>query len=723
MGVRGLTTYINKHENTFLKQYYLHDCLLVIDGHSLSAQLFTAINCFAAFGGDYDKYAARVRVFFQQLKRCNVTSYVIFDGGYVKGKLRTAHSRLRSKIYGASRLDPVTQSSLKIFPLFLRDVFKNVLDELQILYTVCELEADDEVAAMARRLDCPVLSYDSDFFIYNVKYIPYHTIETKAVSIRVDGEKRVAIECKIYKIKYFIEHIGDITEDIMPLLATLLGNDFVQKKVFNKFFSQLKLPKGKNKMNEQQRSIQAVIKWLKNETLDSAIEKVIGRVRKAQKRKVYFIIKNSIDGYNRKYCRSLKYFGLDTTEINDGTKIKEYDYNDSDDNSEVSSSSSENGSEESEDALSIKGEEIPDEISTLPDWFVDGIRNRLIPQTYINLYIHHTYFCSPQAEDHEQDDSFLCVLKLLRYAFDILTNYEFDDFIYVSRDKVEYRRITVGREYAIGNPYEDTEPILSVLERMPSYFSHFLKENFPNLDVTVLDCLPETYRLFMLSILWWAKECRISEAQVYSLLLCYIMLDVIDVRVGMHRNHNFFNTKYSKKIVELKKLPVKPLDLEELYLNKNRILYEDSLLAASQLLAYFEIDGEIRKKPRSYDRSRMHIFAQFQCCLQQFIYLNTLCDMPYKNCKIFKCFNGTFVYNVSKKLDQQTDVFNFIENYMLKGSHTVLLYFRSLCKVYDQCIKKLNIVVPKVLGKNCKQKKKRNNASVVDGEFEFEVFI
>jgi len=37
----------------------------------------------------------------------------------------------------------------------------------------------DDLSALARKLNCPVLSYDSDFYIHNVKYIPLITLTVK----------------------------------------------------------------------------------------------------------------------------------------------------------------------------------------------------------------------------------------------------------------------------------------------------------------------------------------------------------------------------------------------------------------------------------------------------------------------------------------------------------------------------------------------------------------
>lgn len=60
MGVRGLTTFINRNENYYMDNYVLPpNSVLVLDGESVAANIFTQYlrvrNTF--FGGDYEIYA------------------------------------------------------------------------------------------------------------------------------------------------------------------------------------------------------------------------------------------------------------------------------------------------------------------------------------------------------------------------------------------------------------------------------------------------------------------------------------------------------------------------------------------------------------------------------------------------------------------------------------------------------------------------------------------
>jgi len=274
MGVKGLTSYINQNSHRYLTAYELHNCSLVIDGNNLACQIYKWYGPhFSAYGGDYDKYSESVATFFRALKQCNVTAYVIMDGGYERRKLKTVHRRLRQKIKAVAKCTPSPQNDIEVFPVLLKHAFKDVLRKLSISFAQCDFEADDEIAAVARKLGCPVLSYDSDFFIYNVPYIPFSTCEVGVKKRKENGNDVNFIKCKIYHVEGLVKHFGGLDSSLLPLMAVLLGNDYVKGSVFKNFFLNMKLPSSK-KMSPQQRKIAEVIEWLKKETVESALIKV-----------------------------------------------------------------------------------------------------------------------------------------------------------------------------------------------------------------------------------------------------------------------------------------------------------------------------------------------------------------------------------------------------------------------------------------------------------------
>lgn len=733
MGVRGLTTYVNSNKQLLLRRHSLHDTNLVIDGYSLCFQLYITARCLSAFGGDYDRFAAYVKNFLKSLKKCNVSCYVLFDGSLETRKLKTAYSRIRSKIKQAAKVDAVTQSGLHIFPLLLSDVFKQILEEMNIPYTVCEFEADDEIAAMARHLNCPVLSQDSDFYIYNVIYIPLDTVDRNPFPKEQNGTRFYALDCQIYMATHLTESFEGLKEEMLPLFATLLGNDYVKKKEFKNFFSHLKLPKGKGR-NEQQRSIHTLLKWLQNETLETAIDKIVGRVKKTAKKRILKIIIKSIEGYTRTHCQSLQYFNVaqDVTSdekvimnlkdlsINIGPddeddSAKEFNADDNNDDDGSSSDTSESSCDKHFESV------IPENQNTeLPEWYCDRVRQKIIPQTYMSIYNLKIHLLTPQSEDYTDEDASLSTINFLRYAFDILTDYSQENLVFVSRDNnCHYKRILVGPEHSIARPVEKSYGELSVQE-LRVYFKHFVEVKFPSLDMSVVESLPSDFHLVMLSILWWVADCSVPNAFIHSLFVTYVMLNVIDEKTGTFRGHKLFNSNMAAKLKELRKRP-KAINKDVVLLNKNKVTYEDSLIAASVLLQHFDVSLEIQKRPRIFDTKRMHKFAQFQCILEHFICLNSLSGNPYTKTPISKFLNGTFAYNIAVLLDRQTDPIAFMERYLI-GADTVLSFYKSLCQVYDQCAEQLGLSASNSMFVKKKQRKKVH-PTFLKNFLESEVFI
>lgn len=70
-----------------------------------------------------------------------------------------------------------------------------------------------------------------------------------------------------------IYSIGHQDASIFPLLGTLLGNDYADGRLFENVFSQIHLPKNKS-MTDQHRKLQGLLEWLKDQTVEDAIDLV-----------------------------------------------------------------------------------------------------------------------------------------------------------------------------------------------------------------------------------------------------------------------------------------------------------------------------------------------------------------------------------------------------------------------------------------------------------------
>lgn len=338
MGVRGLTAYVASHAEHYLKPYELHDTSLVIDGDNLACNLYKDVSgIYSAFGGDYDDFYRGVLRFFALLAECRVTPFVLMDGGYQSHKMYTVVQRMRNKISVIKRINPA--GSVTIFPPMLKEVFVDALHDMRIPVMRCLFEADDELASLGRALNCPVLSYDSDFYIHDVGYIPLVTlilkVHTKFLSsadiksimtkkmqrssnaksnersLRKCEMKKLKkhtrnhvilsakslnncaiakesrsetptfykyLQCCIYRNQNFMSK-DSLGPEKLPLLASMLGNDYISRSSFRSFYMHGLGKLGHStKPKNKQRRILKVMKWLRHETMETAMEKILSRV-------------------------------------------------------------------------------------------------------------------------------------------------------------------------------------------------------------------------------------------------------------------------------------------------------------------------------------------------------------------------------------------------------------------------------------------------------------
>lgn len=83
-------------------------------------------------------------------------------------------------------------------------------------------EADAEIASLANALECPVLSNDSDFFIFDVLggFIPLRSFKWQ----------RCPSKARIFYRRKLAQYFGIHTE-LLSLFASLVGNDYVTSQL------------------------------------------------------------------------------------------------------------------------------------------------------------------------------------------------------------------------------------------------------------------------------------------------------------------------------------------------------------------------------------------------------------------------------------------------------------------------------------------------------------
>ncbi|KAF5900058.1 protein asteroid 1-like, partial [Clarias magur] len=236
MGVKGLQSYIESNSD-FLKIRLFKGSKLIIDGSSLYYYLYFRSSLDQAHGGDYEGFEEIVTLFFRNLSLCSIEPYVVLDGGDdVSGKkFDTLKTRCQERIRRANAIS--RGGSGEILPILTKKVFQQILRKLAVPFIQCLAEADWEVAALANEWNCPVLSNDSDFYIFSLKngFLPISHFQWRKVIHKSAAKKFILAKCFHYNT--LCNAFNHMRPPLLPLFATILGNDYTKldKSVFPNF--------------------------------------------------------------------------------------------------------------------------------------------------------------------------------------------------------------------------------------------------------------------------------------------------------------------------------------------------------------------------------------------------------------------------------------------------------------------------------------------------------
>lgn len=743
MGVRGLTSYIAQNAEKYLEPHELHDCDLVIDGDSLASNLYSwQSQCNSAFGGDYDQYFRCVVNFFVMLEKCNVTPYVLLDGGYERKKLETVRQRLRSKIGAVKHINPFR--CIPLFPLMLREVFVEAVKTTGCRLMRCLFEGDDEVSVLARKLNCPVLSYDSDFYIHNVLYIPSITLTFRVHKRKIPKKIRNKLspdeenpatyhflECCIYSVSNLVRN--QLQANMLPLFATLLGNDYINGRLFRKFYANVSMKNIGKRSSPQQRRIVGLLRWLQNETVDSAIVKILSRFEKEKRPWMLRQIDAAMGGYNREDSKAYTFFGLENVSPNlesslresiennyqitsdmdvddDEVGSEEFIDSETDDDDDDDEMISEGGKDEEEcsDGDLVEEEQLINESKeeheenlpsnetsmefTPPDWVLQKVLAAEVPRFIIDLLHLKLYVNSPQIENFVLNDSNEIALPILQLIFTLLHHPEPNHFQYLTR---------VHRISNVHSKKIESIPLSTAFDPTQSNNIQIFSEIFDNFDRKLewVASLPENIRLFIVAMVYMSeRNPSVAQPFYHSLLLGLLVLSKADEDVQpVSRDPRVLQKKFgsileagSKKKCAKESVECSDENMETDATSAGQsITTNDSVFFLRNVLPLFQISDKIREKHTDFSSTIVHTFAEFQAIIFNLNCLNSLLGQPFKPIFVAKSFNGTFLYNMYVNLRDRPSIDHFIRHHVFTDCERYYHYYKNIltiCKAMIPCL-------------------------------------
>ena len=480
MGVRGLSTYLS-HRESFFEDLELKSTKVIIDGDNLRFALYKwcpGLN--HCFGGDYDKYYRYVKQFFSLLKSCDVTPIIVFDGGMDKSdqKLDTVVHRLSEHTKTAMSCNSVTQSKLQVFPLFGKEVFIEVLVNMGIEMKQCSYEADEVIAQIAMKEKCPVISNDSDFYIFNVQFISLDSLELDNL------EEKKSITCRVFNREKMLGYYGIYSQELLHLFASLMGNDYIPPQVFENIFANIKLPKKTKDTTERHRKIKGLLLYLSKERCaKQALNRLLGYFQEKERVKLKERVLKSINIYN----------GSITCDI-------------------------------------VSPEFSSHDLNPLPPWFVSEYHSAELPNWLLSVVANRKYFLRTQMEQKDHPSVHIDCMSIHQALVNILASID------ANCDNIKI----YGRIKSSVSLIATLEPCLGCvgLGTLRSSSLHERKDMVksilaPNMDLAPV---PEHLKLYALVLDYWCQKSNVSLIELHALLLCYFALTRIDPKTGAIRN-------------------------------------------------------------------------------------------------------------------------------------------------------------------------------------------
>jgi len=722
MGIRGLTAFIDSHTE-LLTDFRLHDTRIIIDGNNLYHFLYYHFRVPCEYGGDYSQFAQNCDTFFAALRLCNVTAYVVFDGAYAADgiKFQTSLARARERVHMSNIVAHGRHA--KILPILTHLCFVRVLQKLDVEYVTCEFEADRQIAALARHWNCPVLTNDSDFFIYDIPagvvLLDYLNFRARCQHGRTNSKQSSEVvyryfESQVFYCQKFMKFLCVNDHPLVVLFATLLGNDIVDRRNFEDFFSHVRIPKahGRAKSGYTDRKIAGLITWLQSvSSVTNAVSFILSKLPQTRRKSVQLLIELSLECFLEPSSDLHKYF---ETERHQNKHI-----------------------------VKTLGE------CVLPGWFQASIVRGLILSPILNVLATQRVLLQSQIELSSEASSYKCSLKLRQMSYGIaLSSSTVVDSssccaVCVNEYDRECKTLNVCPVEPVIQLNGKCLPCLSEVAQIDRRhrFLLLLEALDTNID-RVFDLLIPEVQFLVAVLRYWVRHAtpKISSLHVHALLLCLLKLGSLDTYLLV--------APQSKSVMEAVQHSAWILQMNQPQFISDLTVTEDedfnlftcivqSLAAGLNCIFTDEQNCAVAQENESrkheihkikeklvkfespphhnhavvYNSAIVYAFAEFQTCYMSAVCLASLLGLLVQDPA--SVFSGTLLYNLMKELESRSNPDAYVTE-LLGGTRSVpsSCYFQLMSVIFsDMPSEHLELVGCCAKKKNRRGKKNSKKAS------------
>ena len=244
MGIRGLQRFIQKRKLYTRREIRGN---LVIDGSQFCHYYYEQLELDRINGGQYPEFRQQVTEFFRKLRQCRIECRVVFEGvdkgqkltdDNIKKKAEKKHEESQELL----EQRPFHCSEMPELPHLVYTVVYNVLVCMGIPMYVGDGEGDETCVQIANFLDCPVLSNDSDFYIFDIHqgYIELDRMKAALDHVKAELQQRPhgSLSVDVYYREAFMRRFFRENSDRLYLIPVIMDK-LTEKAIVQRIKSQL----------------------------------------------------------------------------------------------------------------------------------------------------------------------------------------------------------------------------------------------------------------------------------------------------------------------------------------------------------------------------------------------------------------------------------------------------------------------------------------------------
>lgn len=614
------------------------------------------------------------------MTECSISPIIIFDGGYDKSgrKLKTIFERIRNRL-SLVKYIAANQKYERVLPILAREAFISVLTELNIPFAVADYEADDQITVLANYYECPVISADSDFYIYDLHY-GFITRDSLDTTITLDtdanGNEYKFLNCDIYHIDDFVSCFPGIEKSLLPLFSTLAGNDYVEEHEFHQFFSNIQLPKYKGvHLNacRRQKKLVEILCWLRNNTVNTAIDQVTKYLKKGRREYIRTIIEDAITGYELRTCNLLHIINRQLSK--------------------------------SENDFCLDNKIVRPCGELVPLDFTLKYHKGDYSQFLVNVIVLHKVFLHPQIEDIASPSSYTCSNAIRKVIYGILVHHDVDgnmcqnEKCLSSVEEYDRKKKSLQKELVEPTFFLDGFGVLPTINDvicLKKEVCQLILMKTLEIELDILLDLPHEWQLVVGSFNYCLRKSKphSTEAFVYALIINLIYYSLIKPNSCSKLVSKYTTTEKSEEVstnlsIESILTRISELEIQNVSNNLKKYLSKPTINHGNPLLVYI-----------------LHSYSQLQGCVLSAMSLNKLLGSCMKNPDLNRCFSGTLIYNLAKDISTRSNPKLFVAEILGRRSVLFELFTELLNKVCHE-VPSVCVVKKVLLSKKSKKKHSR----------------